>query len=139
MNTFHQTPSAPSLGHSRLCIVLAALMWSTSGAFTKALTTETALELNTPEIAPLLIAFYRALFAGLALLPMLRLGDISFRPTMLPMVACFAIMNATFVSALYHGTAANAIVLQYTAPMWMYLGCIWLLHEKSDQRSLVAL
>src|SRR5262249_14469363 len=52
---------------------------------------------------------------------------------------CFAIMNATFVSALALGTAANAIVLQYTAPMWMYLACIWLLGEPSDKRSLAAL
>jgi drug/metabolite transporter (DMT)-like permease len=114
-------------------------MWSTSGAFTKVLTQPTVLELNTPPIEPLLIAFYRALFAGLVLLPMLRHCDISFRPMMLPMVASFAIMNATFVSALALGTAANAIVLQYTAPMWMYLACVWWLGEKSDNRSLAAL
>jgi drug/metabolite transporter (DMT)-like permease len=57
---------------------------------------------------------------------------------MLPMVMCFAVMNAAFVFAMTLGTAANAIVLQYTAPMWMYLGCIWLLGETSDRRSLVA-
>ena len=57
---------------------------------------------------------------------------------MLPMVLCFAVMNATFVSALALGTAANAIVLQYTAPVWMYLACVWLLGEPADNRSLVA-
>ena len=117
--------------------MLAALLWSTSGAFTKVLTKPTFLELDTPEIDYLLIAFYRALFAGLALVPLLRPRDISFRPMMLPMVTSFAVMNATFVLALAIGTAANAIVLQYTAPMWMYLACVWWLGEKADQRSQI--
>jgi drug/metabolite transporter (DMT)-like permease len=114
-------------------------MWSTSGAFTKALTRQTPLGLNEPKIEGLAIAYYRALFAGLVLVPLLRRSDISFRPMMLPMVAFFALMNYTFVCALAEGTAANAIVLQYTAPMWMYLACIWLLGEPSDKRSLAAL
>ncbi len=130
--------SAPSPAAARWYILLAALLWSTSGAFTKILTRDTFLSLNEPRIDPLYIAFFLALFAGLVFLPMLRRADISFRPMMLPMVCSFAIMNAAFVLAMTLGTAANAIVLQYTAPMWMYLGCVWLLGEKSDQRSLVA-
>src|SRR5262249_15464821 len=35
--------------------------------------------------------------------------------------------------------AANAIFLQYTAPMWMYLASIWWLGEPADRRSSVAL
>src|SRR5260370_23424149 len=58
---------------------------------------------------------------------------------MLPMVAAFAIMNATFVSALALGTAANAILLQYTAPMWMFLVSVWWLGERADLRNLTAL
>ena len=129
----------PTLAQGRLCIVLAALMWSTSGAFTKALTQETPLQLNTPAVAPLQIAFFRVIFAGLALLPLLRKEDISFRPLMLPMAGCFAVMNATFVLAMAAGTAANAIFLQYTAPMWMFLACVWWLGEPCDRRGLVAL
>ncbi len=133
-------PASPTtVRHGRLCVVLAALMWSTSGAFTKVLTLPTSLRLDSPAIAPLQIACFRVLFAGLVLLPILRRRDLSFRPTMLLMVTCFAVMNATFVSALALGTAANAIVLQYTAPMWMYLACVWLLGEPADLRSLAAL
>ena len=58
---------------------------------------------------------------------------------MLPMVICFALMNALFVSALAGGTAANAILLQYTAPMWMYLASVWWLKEPADRRSSIAL
>src|SRR5262249_41983514 len=63
----------------------------------------------------------------------------SFRPLMLAMLGCFAVMNATFVSALALGTAANAILLQYTAPMWMYLASVWWLGEPPDRRNFVAL
>jgi DME family drug/metabolite transporter len=128
-----------TIAHGRLCIALAALLWSTSGAFTKVLTRDTALGLNTPTIEPLQIAFYRAFFAGLVLLPTLRPKDVSFRPLMLGMAGCFAIMNATFVSAMALGTAANAILLQYTGPMWMYLASVWWLGEPPDRRSFTAL
>src|SRR5439155_15712834 len=131
------SPTAVKRG--RLGIALAALLWSTSGAFTKILTLDTFLELNTPKIEPLQIAFYRTLFAGLVLLPILRRGDLSFRPLMLVMAGCFAVMNATFVSALALGTAANAILLQYTGPMWMYLASVWWLREPPDRRSFAAL
>lgn len=133
------TSSRPSLPQARLLIVLAALMWSTSGAFTKVLTRETPLGLHNPAVEPLQIAFYRALFAALVLVPTLRPRDLSWRAMMLPMSASFAIMNATFVSALALGTAANAILLQYTAPMWMILASVWLLGEKADLRNLAAL
>jgi drug/metabolite transporter (DMT)-like permease len=130
--------ATPSLAHGRLCVVLAALLWSTSGAFTKVLTLETRLGLNDPPISPLLIACLRVLFAGIVLVPTLRRRDVSFQPMMLVTALCFTVMNATFVSALALGTAANAIVLQYTAPMWMFLACVWLLGEKADVRSFVA-
>jgi len=132
-------PAAPpSINHGRLCVLAAALMWSTSGAFTKLLTQETGWQLNQPSIHPLQIAFYRAVFASATLLPLLRRRDISFRPMMLPMTALFALMNVTFVSAMALGTAADAIVLQYTAPMWMTLACVFWLGEPADRRSLVA-
>jgi drug/metabolite transporter (DMT)-like permease len=131
--------AGPSAAHGRLCVALAALLWSTSGAFTKVLTLPTPLGLNEPAGGPLQIACFRVLFAVLVLLPALRRRDVSFRPMMLAMVVSFAVMNAAFVSAMALGTAANAIVLQYTAPMWMYLACVGLLGEPADLRSLVAL
>jgi drug/metabolite transporter (DMT)-like permease len=132
-------PPSLSAAQGRLCLFLAALLWSTSGGFSKVLTRDTPLGLNTPEVHGLVMAFYRALFAGLALVPLLRRSDLSFRPLMIGMVACFAIMNGLFVSALALGTAANAIFLQYTAPMWIYVASVWWLGEPADRRSSVAL
>ena len=58
---------------------------------------------------------------------------------MLAMGISFAVMNALFVSAMALGKAANAILLQYTAPMWMYLASVWCLGEPADRRSSVTL
>jgi drug/metabolite transporter (DMT)-like permease len=130
---------APSLRQARLCILLAALLWSTSGAFTKILRENTALGLNEPAIGPLSIAFWRVLFAAAVLLPLVRRRDLSFRPALWLTGLSFAAMNALFVSAMALGSAANAILLQYTAPMWMYLICVWVLREPADRRGAVAL
>jgi drug/metabolite transporter (DMT)-like permease len=92
-----------------------------------------------PEIQPLQIAFGRVLFAGMVLLPTVRRRDVSFRPMMVAMAVSFAIMNGTFIWAMSVGTAANAIVLQYTAPMWMYMASVCWLGEAADRRNLAAL
>jgi DME family drug/metabolite transporter len=140
MDTRPAIPSSlPTPGQGRLYVALAALFWSTSGAFTKILTRDTFFRLNEPEVLPLQIACCRVLFAGLVLLPMVRRRDISFRPLMIAMVISFALMNGTFIWAMTLGTAANAIVLQYTAPMWMYLASIMWLGESADRRNLIAL
>src|SRR5262245_20584728 len=129
-------PVSPTQG--RFCIALAAVLWSTSGGLTKILTKPTFLELNEPKVEALQIAFFRVLFAGLFFALLLRKHDLSFRPVMLPMVLCFGVMNATFVSAMAFGTAADAILLQYTAPIWMFLASVWWLGERADLRSLAA-
>lgn len=131
--------ASPSPASARLCILLAALLWSTSGALTKLLCETTPLHLNEPRVTPEQIAFFRVFFAAVVLAPLLRRRDLSFRPAMLLTALCFAAMNVLFVSAMAEGTAANAILLQYTAPMWMYLASVWLLGEPADRRGAVAL
>jgi drug/metabolite transporter, DME family len=127
-----------SLTQSRLYVALAAVLWSTSGAFTKVLTRDTPLRLNDPPVETLQIAFYRVLFAGLFFTVLLRRADFSFRPAMLAMVTCFAAMNVMFVSAMALGTAANAILLQYTAPLWVVLASVCWLGERADWRGLAS-
>jgi drug/metabolite transporter (DMT)-like permease len=131
--------AAPSLAHGRLLIVAAAVLWSLSGLFKCILKHKTPLQLGPEPVDDLAIAFYRALFAGLVLLPTLRRDSISFRPAMLAMVAIFAAMNITFVLALTGGKSANAILLQYTAPLWIYLAGIWWLGETPSLRGWTSL
>jgi drug/metabolite transporter, DME family len=143
MTTSQATPA-----HGRLCILAAAILWSLSGAFTKALTTDTFLGVNEPPIdtlvladrnVPIQLAFYRPLFAALVLMPTLRRRDLTVRPLMLVMALIFAVMNATFITAMALGTAANAILLQYSAPLWLYLVSIFWMGETSDRRGVISL
>jgi drug/metabolite transporter (DMT)-like permease len=130
-------PSAASLARGRACILLAAVLWSFSGAFTKVLREETVFGLNDPLLAPKDIACVRSLIAGLVLLVVIKPRHVTFHPLMLVMAGCFAAMNILFVSAMSYGSAASAILLQYTAPMWTVIGCVWWLKEPVDRRSLI--
>lgn len=140
--------SAPSLTHGRLCILLAAVLWSTGGAFTKVLTQDTFVGVHEPPVetlkidrydVPVQIACYRALFAALVLVPTLRRRELTFRPPMIWMGLSFALMNALYVTAVALGSSANAILLQYSAPLWMYLAAVFLLGEQPDRRGTVTL
>ncbi len=133
------TPTADSVAKGRWFVLAAAMLWSLSGLFVKLLTRHTALGLGDPPVEGLIIAFYRTLFAGLFLSLFVRRVDVRFRPLMLLMMLSFATMNALFVSALDLGTAANAIILQYTAPVWLYLAGVWWLGEPADRRGTIAL
>ena len=128
-----------SLVQARLCVLLAALLWSTSGAFTKVLRENTALGLNEPSIDPLSIAFWRVVFAAGVFLPMVRRRDLTFRPALWLTGLSFALMNALFVSAMALGSSANTILLQYTAPMWVYLICVGVLREPAERRGTITL
>ncbi|MGH7169007.1 MAG: DMT family transporter [Gemmataceae bacterium] len=128
-----------SLTTARLCILLAALLWSTSGAFTKVLRENTGLGLNEPSIDPLSIAFWRVVFAAGVFLPTVRRRELTFRPALWLTGLSFALMNALFISAMALGSSANTILLQYTAPMWVYLICVGVLREPAEQRGTVTL
>lgn len=99
----------------RLLIGLAAVLWSTSGFFAKA----TVFDSWPVAERGLWLAFWRAVFASLVLIPMVRRP--TWSPALIPMVLVFAAMNLTFLSALSMGEAANAIWLQYTSPVWVFL------------------
>ena len=96
---------------ARLLVLTAALMWSTSGFFVK-----------SPDLrswpGPAL-AFWRAVFACLVLWPFVRRPRWTWK--LVPMTAMFAGMNYTYLTAMAQGSAANAIWLQCTAPVWVLL------------------
>jgi drug/metabolite transporter, DME family len=69
----------------------------------------------------------------------LRRGDLSFRPAMIGTAISFAAMNALYVTAMAVGSAANAVFLQYTAPMWLALAGVFWLKEPADRRTLWSL
>ena len=97
----------------RVCILAAAVLWSTSGLFTKA----QLFDEWPVEHRGVLLAFWRALFAGLSILPLVRRPTWDWR--MAPMVGCFACMSISYMTAVTFNTAGNAIWLQSTAPLWV--------------------
>lgn len=112
---------APSLAHARTCLILAAVLWSLGSLLMRLAQQPQLLGWQEPGLLPLQIAFYRALFAGLVMLPLLRRRDLTFRPLMLGLLVAFAVMSGLYVSALGLGSAGNAIFLQNSAPLWLGL------------------
>lgn len=113
----------PAVG--RACIFAAAVLWSLSGVVAKSL-----------ALDPLSIAFYRGLFAGLALLPCVRPRDWAVRPVMAWLGLNFGAMTGFYLAAVKTTTAANAIYLEYTAAFWVIPLGIVVLGERPDRRSL---
>jgi len=117
----------PTLFEARLLVFTAAIMWSTSGLFVKA-----------PYFkgwpGPVL-AFWRALFACLVLWPLVRQPCWTWK--LLPMTAMFAAMNYTYLTAMVKGSAANAIWLQCTAPVWVLLVGVFVFRERAVWRDWV--
>jgi drug/metabolite transporter (DMT)-like permease len=114
-----ETPPQPSAPRDRtigyLCVVGAAVLWSTSAFFAKA----PIFDSWSLAHRGLVLAFWRALFASLVLLPWVR--RVQWKPAMLPMVAAFCAMNWLYLTAMVHVEGSIAIWLQCTAPAWVFL------------------
>ena len=108
----------------RLLVVVAAVLWSTAGFFAKA----PLFDAWPLEQRGVLLAFWRALFACLLLIPMVRRPRWS--PGIIPMVVAFAVMNYTYLTAITLTTAANGIWLQNVAPAWVFLIGVFVFRER---------
>jgi drug/metabolite transporter (DMT)-like permease len=121
-----ESPAVPetTIARGRLYVLAAAVLWSFGGVVTK------GLPLPAGEIA-----FYRSLFAGLALLPLVRPDRVELRPVMLPGVLTLGAMIGLYIGAIKITTAANAIFLQCTAAFWLVLAG-WLQGERPGRRTV---
>jgi drug/metabolite transporter, DME family len=97
---------------ARLLVLLAAVLWSCSGFFAKAPDFEIW---RKHEFGGPAMAFWRAVFACVIVVPMVRRPQWSWK--LVPMALVFAAMNYCYLTAMAKGSAANAIWLQNTAPM----------------------
>lgn len=115
--------SSANLSRARFLVVLAAVLWSTSGFFAKAPVFDAwPIESRGP-----MLAFWRAVFASGVLIIMVRRVTWSWK--MVPMVCAFAGMNWTYLNALVFCETSMAIWLQYLAPAWACLMGWWLFRE----------
>jgi drug/metabolite transporter (DMT)-like permease len=98
------------LRRARLFLLGAALLWSLAGIFIKFL-----------SLPPLTIVFYRSLFASLFFAFFARRSAVSRPGWLLVSAVTYTAAISAFVSANKITTAANAIALQYTAPIFVFV------------------
>src|SRR5512138_1925227 len=113
---------------SRLLLLAAAALWSTAGAAMKLC-----------HLGALQITGGRSLVAGLFLLAVLPEARRLPRRRMLLGVVAYAATVTLFSAANKLTTAANAIFLQSTAPVWVLLLSPLLLRERPSRGELLAL
>lgn len=104
-------------------LVLAALGWSLAGVLFKLV-----------DWPPLAVASGRGLIAALFLIAVRgRALRFTWSPLQLGTAVAYAACTVLFAMANKLTTAANAILLQYTAPVWIALFGAWLLNERATR------
>ncbi|HVU23527.1 MAG TPA: DMT family transporter [Opitutus sp.] len=109
-------------------LVVAALCWSLGGLLIKAV-----------AWPPLAVAGGRGAIAALFLLATNRGLRFSFSRAQLAGAIGYAACTVTFCTATKLTTAANAILLQYTAPVWIALFGAWFLGERATRADWLAI
>jgi drug/metabolite transporter, DME family len=122
------TTSNQHLRRARLALLLAAALWSLAGIFIKFL-----------PLPPLTIVFYRSLFASLFFTFFVRKSIAVPKLALLVSLLAYTAAISAFVSANKITTAANAIALQYTAPMFVFVIVHFLFGEKIGGASWISL
>jgi drug/metabolite transporter (DMT)-like permease len=102
-----------------LQLVAAAVLWSTSGALIKLV-----------EWSPMPIAGVRSAIAAVVLAVAIRRPRFTWSRAQIAGALAYAFSVTLFVAAMKWTTVANAIVLQYTAPIHVALLGAWLLGER---------
>jgi len=116
------------VARGRWLIFSAACLWSLAGVFIKYL-----------DVPPLAIVFYRSLFAFLVFTPFVRRRQWQISWPIFISVLSYSAAISAFVAANKLTTAANAIVLQYTAPIFVFLFSRLILNEKISRLNGCAL
>src|SRR5688572_4183025 len=107
-------------------VVLAVLLWSTGGLLIK-LTTIDAYQ----------VTFFRSLFAAVTVLILTRKDGLRINAFGILTSIIYALLLFLFVWATKKTTAANAIFLQYTAPIYILVLAPFIIGEKFHWRDLV--
>src|SRR3954465_12520517 len=109
-------------------VLVAVVIWSTGGLFIK-LTTLDAYQ----------VTFFRSLLAGVTVLILTRKNGVRINLFGAITSVIYAVLLFLFVWATKHTTAANAIFLQYTAPIYILIFAPFIISEKFHWRDLVTI
>lgn len=127
-NVEKPSTASPALNRGRLYVFLTGILWSLAGVFIKSL-----------ELHPLTIVFYRSLFASIFFLFFVRRKGWTVSVPLLVSVVSYTAAISFFVWANKLTTAANAIALQYTAPIFVFLFVRLLFREAISKINLTTL
>jgi len=105
--------------YSLLLLLVTAILWSMSGLLIKSI-----------HAHPLAIAGTRSAIATVVLLIYIKKPKFTWSFPQLAAAFMYALTVITFVAANKNTTAANAILIQYTAPIYVAFFGAWLLKEK---------
>lgn len=106
-------------------VVIAVFLWSTGGLFIK-----------LTDLDAYQVTFYRSLLAGLTVLIATRKNGLRINFFGFICSLIYAALLFLFVWATKHTTAANAIFLQYTAPIYILLLGPFVIGEKFHLKDL---
>ncbi|MBK9926734.1 MAG: DMT family transporter [Anaerolineales bacterium] len=111
-----------------LFLVITAVLWSTSGVLVKTL-----------DWQPLAILSARSLFASVVFLVYMRRLPTRFNRWHLLAAGGSILTQFLFITSTKLTTAANAIFLQYTAPIYVVLLGYWFLREKPSRTDWISM
>jgi drug/metabolite transporter (DMT)-like permease len=109
-------------------ILIAATLLSTGG-----------LLLKLVDLPSMTIAGSRAIISTIVVWLYVKKPKFTFSKAQVSGAVCYSIMVIGFIVANKLTTAANAIVLQYSAPIWVAILGVWILKEKIRWYDLVAI
>jgi DME family drug/metabolite transporter len=112
----------------QVLVLIAVLMWSTGGVLIK-LTSLDAYQ----------VTFFRSFLAAVTVLILTRKSGLRINAFGAITSVIYAILLFLFVWATKHTTAANAIFLQYTAPIYILIFAPFVIGEKFHWRDLVTI
>ena len=104
---------------AHIFLVIAALLWSLGGVLIKML-----------DLHPFAIAGARSTITMLVFLGLIKKPKMEWNAYMVMGVLTYTAMVFLFVASTKLTTAANAILLQYTAPIYVAIFGYWLLNER---------
>lgn len=109
-------------------LIITALLWSSGGLLIKMVTWN-----------PVAIAGTRSAIAGLVILAFRRRMTFNWGFAQVGGALCYAATVILFVMATKLTTAANAILLQYSAPIYVAILSYWLLKERITRSDLMTI
>lgn len=110
-----------------MAIAACAFLWSSAGLFIKLI-----------DWNPMAIAGMRSVIASIVILIWVRRPRFTWSFAQVAAAVANAVTMLLFIFANKTTTAANAILLQYSAPIFTAIFGAWLLHEKPRAEHLVA-